>query len=92
MYRQLVFLSCFVLLLALAGTNVASGVMIWDGKITDGGDDIEGIVIAEMGDPDDFPFQMILPARQCHPHVVAEEFYQLLAVHPRRVRPNMVNI
>jgi len=41
MYRQLVFLSCFVLLLALAGTNVASGVMIWDGKITDGGDDIE---------------------------------------------------
>ena len=41
MYRQLVFLSCFVLILALAGTNAASGAMVWDGKIIDGGDDIE---------------------------------------------------
>jgi len=41
MYRQLVFLSCFVLVLALAGTNAASGAMVWEGKIISHSDDAE---------------------------------------------------
>ena len=40
MYRYLLFLSFIVLLLALAGTNVASGATIWDGNLI-GGEDAE---------------------------------------------------
>ena len=41
MYRYLVFLSCFVLLPALAGINVSSGATVWEGNITGGNDDAE---------------------------------------------------
>ena len=41
MYRYLLFLSCFVVVLALAGTNAAFGTMVWEGRIIDSGDDVE---------------------------------------------------
>jgi hypothetical protein len=41
MYRYLLFLTFIVLLLALAGTNAASGAMVWDGQMTSGSDDAE---------------------------------------------------
>ena len=51
MYKQLFFLCGFVLLLALAGTNVASGAMVWDGKIISHADDAEEHLL-ESGDID----------------------------------------
>ncbi|HCO95313.1 MAG TPA: hypothetical protein DIU00_15420 [Phycisphaerales bacterium] len=41
MYRYLVFLSFIVLFLALAGTNAASGAIVWEGSNIGGGDDAE---------------------------------------------------
>ena len=41
MYRKLVFLSCFVLVLALTGSNAASGATVWEGNIIGGGEDAE---------------------------------------------------
>ena len=60
MYRQLVFLSFFVLVLALAGSNVASGAMVWDGKIVTGGDDAEEHLL-ENGDIDTSSSDLEMP-------------------------------
>ena len=41
MYRQLVLLSFFVLMLSLAGSNAASGAIVWEGNNIGGSDDAE---------------------------------------------------
>jgi hypothetical protein len=41
MYRYLLSLLCFIVFLALAGTNAASGALVWDGKIISEADDAE---------------------------------------------------
>ncbi len=41
MSKKLFFLICFVLVLGLAGTNVAFGQVVWEGRISTGSDDYE---------------------------------------------------
>ncbi len=44
MYKKLLFLTSFVLVLALAGTNTAFGAVAWEGKISTQNDDVEEYV------------------------------------------------
>ena len=58
----------------------------------DGGDDVEGAHVAEMGDADDLALQLILAAGEGHAHAVAQIGDQLAAVDAggdvhRRSRP-----
>jgi len=41
MCRKLIYLFSFVLVLALAGTNVVFGNTVWEGRITFDADDVE---------------------------------------------------
>jgi hypothetical protein len=60
MFKKLIYLTSFVLVLALAGTNVALGQLVWEGRIDSSFDDLEEDV--SDGGYDDTSSDLELPS------------------------------